>query len=542
MYNCPTCGGHIRYDIPSAKIHCDSCDSSFDPYALDKELGGGKDAEEQKTYETTLFTCPHCGGEITSADVTAASFCTYCGSPVVLGSRISREKRPALIIPFMKTKEECKEAYRRKMRQAFFVPKELQDPEYLEKFRGIYIPYWLFDVQFHGVSSIMGSKEHREGDYIVRTEYELRGDLDAAYPNIYYDASSSFDDSIGETIAPYDSENLRPFTPSMLCGFFADTSDVESSVYKGDAETFARQEAALALSKQPAYRNFSPGSRQPFRVDAEMQKARLSMFPVWFLTWRKDDRVAYAIANGLTGKISADLPIDYGKYTVFSILTAVPIFLLLNLFLTVSAAHTLLVTSFLGLFSLILYQRQLGIIRDRKEHTYDKGYQTLQKRNQMNRHLSGIASDPAEDDSRRKFSRLFRGLNTEMKDKSSSVFIAAIALIVIAVRFLSISSEQHLPLVLMAVAAAATLFCAISIHIIYSAREVLPGLGTILSSVLALVITILWPIGDQWYYLGAIVSLIGIGLNLFGILRRYNDQTMRPLPDYVHREGGDMRA
>ena len=378
MYNCPNCGGHIRYDIPSAKIHCDSCDSSFDPYELDKKQGEGKDAEEQKTYETTLFTCPHCGGEITSTDVTAASFCTYCGSPVVLGSRISREKRPALIIPFMKTKEECKEAYRRKMRQAFFVPKELQDPEYLEKFRGIYIPYWLFDVQFHGVSSIMGSKEHREGDYIVRTEYELRGDLDAAYPNIYYDASSSFDDSIGETIAPYESENLRPFTPSMLCGFFADTSDVESSVYKGDAETFARQEAALALSKQPAYRNFSPGSRQPFRVDAEMQKARLSMFPVWFLTWRKDDRVAYAIANGLTGKISADLPIDYGKYTVFSILTAVPIFLLLNLFLTVSAAHTLLVTSFLGLFSLILYQRQLGIIRDRKEHTYDKGYQTLQ--------------------------------------------------------------------------------------------------------------------------------------------------------------------
>ena len=212
MYNCPNCGGHIRYDIPSAKIHCDSCDSSFDPYELDKEQGEGKDAEEQKTYETTLFTCPHCGGEITSTDVTAASFCTYCGSPVVLGSRISREKRPALIIPFMKTKEECKEAYRRKMRQAFFVPKELQDPEYLEKFRGIYIPYWLFDVQFHGVSSIMGSKEYREGDYIVRTEYELRGDLDAAYPNIYYDASSSFDDSIGETIAPYESKNLRPFT------------------------------------------------------------------------------------------------------------------------------------------------------------------------------------------------------------------------------------------------------------------------------------------------------------------------------------------
>lgn len=160
----------------------------------------------------------------------------------------------------------------------------------------------------------------------------------------------------------------------------------------------------------------------------------------------------------------------------------------------------------------------------------------------MNRHLSGTASDPEEGDSRRKFSRLFRSLNTEMKDKSSSVFIAAIVLIVIAVRFLSISSEQHLPLVLMAVATAATLFCAIRIRIVYSAREVLPGLGTILSSVLALVITILWPIGDQWYYLGAICSLIGIGLNLYGILRRYNDQTMRPLPDYVHREGGDMRA
>ena len=111
MLSCPNCGGNLKFDIPSQQLSCEHCHTLFDPYDFD---GKTSDAEESKTfdgdYEVTIFTCPQCGGEILSTDNAAAGFCSFCGASTILYSRISHEKRPNYIIPFQKTKEQCKEA------------------------------------------------------------------------------------------------------------------------------------------------------------------------------------------------------------------------------------------------------------------------------------------------------------------------------------------------------------------------------------------------------------------------------------------------
>ena len=43
MYECPNCGGNLRYDIPSKMMACASCDSKFDPYEVSDKNG----AQEQ---------------------------------------------------------------------------------------------------------------------------------------------------------------------------------------------------------------------------------------------------------------------------------------------------------------------------------------------------------------------------------------------------------------------------------------------------------------------------------------------------------------
>ena len=65
------------------------------------------------------------------------------------------------------------------------------------------------------------------------------------------------------------------------------------------------------------------------------------MFPVWFMSYRNGDRVAYATVNGQTGKAVADLPVDIRKFIGGSLLLAVPVFILLNLFLTLVHASVL---------------------------------------------------------------------------------------------------------------------------------------------------------------------------------------------------------
>lgn len=71
MYECPNCGGNLRYDIPSKMMACASCDSKFDPYEV-SERNGAQETEDE--YEVTVFKCPQCGGEIYSTDNTAAGF------------------------------------------------------------------------------------------------------------------------------------------------------------------------------------------------------------------------------------------------------------------------------------------------------------------------------------------------------------------------------------------------------------------------------------------------------------------------------------
>lgn len=228
MYECPNCAGNLKFDIARQQLFCAHCETTMDPYSFQKE----QDAEE---YEATIFTCPQCGGEIISDDTTAATFCSFCDGATILDSRISKERRPGYIIPFRKTREDCKKSYARMMRRAFFAPKELKDAEHVEKFRGIYMPYWVYSFEKHGPIAFTGTKSYRRGDYRITKYYRLNCEIDEAYKGLSFDASSSFSDNLSRAIAPFDLTEGKPFTPSYLSGFYADTNDVEKDVYRTDA-------------------------------------------------------------------------------------------------------------------------------------------------------------------------------------------------------------------------------------------------------------------------------------------------------------------
>lgn len=262
MFACKNCGGNVKYDIASGQLACEYCHSLFDPYAYEDKTS---DAEVSKDFDATIFTCPQCGGEIISTDNTAAGFCSFCGASTVLYSRISKEHRPDYIIPFQKTKDDCKQAYSRLMAKAIFAPSELKDPKKIDSFRGIYMPYWTYYVTSDGSLNIPATKSQRRGDYIITDHFNLTGTLDSYYKGLSYDASSSFDDSISESLAPYDVKGMKEFTPAYLSGFYGDTADVDSAVYKPDAEETAFTSTVDSINKVPAFRGYSikKGSQTP---------------------------------------------------------------------------------------------------------------------------------------------------------------------------------------------------------------------------------------------------------------------------------------
>ena len=344
MVQCPNCGGVLKFDIASQQMKCASCASLFDPYAF-----GMSGAEEETEYDVTVFRCPQCGGEITSTDETAAGFCSYCGSPNVLESRVSREKRPQYIIPFKKTKQECEHLFERFIKKSVFAPKSYRQAGRADSFRGIYMPYWLYDMSQVGPVSIAG---------------------------VSYDASSSFADDISSQIAPYEVKDITTFNPSFLSGYYADIADVPAGIYDSAAKDIAKESTYNYLKYN------SPMKSQHFddakgkvkdSLYTQIDATHSAMFPVWFMSYRNKDRVAYATVNGQTGKVKADVPVSISKYFAVAAILAVGIFFLLNMIFTVTPDVLAVFVAVLALISVLMYGAEMKKIVAKENYDDDKG-------------------------------------------------------------------------------------------------------------------------------------------------------------------------
>lgn len=529
MYQCKNCGGNLKYDIATQSMHCDYCDSSFNPYDVTKET----DAMEDNYYEATVFRCPQCGAELISSDTDATSFCSYCGAANVLTGRISREKRPARIIPFQITKEQCKEIYAKKMKQAFFAPKELTDPAYIDSFRGIYMPYWSYNFEQNGHLDLEGQKSYRRGDYVYTDYYALEGDVNASYEGYTFDASSSFFDNVSENLLPFHANDEKEFTPSYLSGFYADTADIPKEVYEADAKEHA---CSVTKGKIIAHSDFSTyGIRAGVeRMDMENKfpiqctGAQQLLYPVWFLSYRKNDRIAYAAINGQTGKLFMDTPIDFKKYGITTALLALVLFIFLNINFTFKPTTLLFASAVLAVISALVYLKEIDDIHRRNENLDDKG---LQSKN------TSETDDTTGSKKKRK--------NVTFKKPNPVIIIVAGLLLMTCFPLvIGLAIAVVMVAILPLMFAGIIYLCVKGIKMNREISETSGPLGfwsAMASVFLCMIIAFINPVDDLYYYLGAIASMIGVLVTLTSIIKNYNVLATRKLPQF-NKQGGDDLA
>lgn len=516
MYPCPNCGGALKFDIPSQQMKCEHCEAQMNPYQIEEKT----DAIEQQTFETTIFTCSQCGGEVYSVDNEAASFCSFCGSPAILSSRLNTEKRPAYIIPFKVTKEDCKKAFAKKMRYAFFAPNEFKNPENLHEFRGIYMPYWSYQITQQSHVNVPGEKSYRNGDYIITEHYNLSFDLDASYAGFSHDASGSFYDSISESLAPYNVKDMVSFTPAFLSGYYADTADVDSQVYLQDALDCSVTATIDHLNHASLFSGIS------YKLPLNPQEAfgtnchsiDSTMYPVWFLTYQVNNRVAYATVNGQTGKVVTDMPLDGKKFGIASLLLTIPIYLILNLLFTIVPKTLLLIVSLLTLITTLIYQREISSIWRKQTNTDDLATQI--KVNEK---------------------------KTIMKHwRLSNMLVYTIIFPLFVIMFAFGRNAHFLFVKLFYPTSLILTICAAAYgmkknKLITETGNNLGFICAILASILTALVGFFQPVKDFYYYAAAMCSIIAILYTMFDTIRNYNILSTRALPQF-HKQGGDHRA
>ncbi|MBR0093123.1 MAG: hypothetical protein IJP92_15655 [Lachnospiraceae bacterium] len=372
MYECTACAAPLRFDIDTQMLKCDNCGNTYDPDAYQAE---GRDVETREDFDVRVYTCPQCAGEIMATNTTATTFCAYCGANVMLRERMEAQQKPEIIIPFRKNKNDCMQAYSTLLRRMIYAPKELRSTEHLSRAVGIYMPYWVFGARVDGEVTLPGKTTVRDGDYKQITTYDLTSQVQASYTGLSHDASKGFADDFSAAIAPYQMSGARPFNPALLSGFFADIADTNPMSYAGDATKIIAKNIYERVADVQKFKRFGVETELSDEKKAEKLKlqnaeVKRAFFPVWFLTFRQtvsggEDRVAYAVMNGQTGRIAADIPVSEKKYLIASLLLTVPIFLLLNLAFTIPARAALVVSMVLAALVFLIFIAELVAIRAR---------------------------------------------------------------------------------------------------------------------------------------------------------------------------------
>lgn len=528
MYQCPNCGSGLKYDIEQGELVCNHCQSMFSPYEVDRETDGYED----EYFEATHFVCPQCGGEILSTDNAAAGFCSYCGASTILTSRISRELKPSKIIPFQVSKEQCHTIFKNRMRKAIFAPKAFKDVNSIQGFRGIYMPYWVYRTRQNNNVKIKGEKKYRQGNYRCTDHFDISAYIQAEYNGFYYDASSAFYDNISEPLAPFDFSDSMEFVPSFYSGFYADIPDVPREVY---------EDSAIEESLKASYNKLCSDSElKGLNVSAELNNndidferqletqcdmAQGVMLPVWFMSYRAGNRVAYATVNGQTGKIITDVPVDKKKYILGSCILALPIFYLLNFLFTFIPSTTLTITSVLAVITSLVLENEMSAIYNKENNIDDRG-------------LLWVRSYKIK-------SRKFFAESRRSMSQIADLIIVSIVITIMCIVGLALMSTIPMGKSIF------SLICmAASFNCLIGSKGKYKGLNVrgkyiffvpVISNMVAALILFANPVSDIYYYAGSIIQIVAVIIVFMAIIGNYNILCMRYLPQF-DKKGGDDNA
>ena len=547
MFVCPNCGANINFDPGKQLLHCDYCDTDISPDAViqkdDAVESTYTETEADETsetgyreYSTQIFTCKECGGEILTFDNTVATFCSYCGASTVLASRVGKERAPEYIIPFKITKDQSEELYKKALSRSLYAPKYMKEDTVVEKFRGIYMPYWIYNFKENRPVTLRGQKDHRSGDYIIHEHFNVNLEVDAQYKGLSFDASSQFSDSLSEAIAPYDFNEAVPFNTSYMSGFYADAADTDASLYEDQCKNIVIGDIYQKIASDSSVKKITLKAESKNNLSPETADTELGYFPVWFLSSRHGDRVSYAVVNGQTGEVATDIPIDFKKYILGSLILAVPVFFLLFLIPVIRPIHLVFFALAFAIVSMIIVCTQENRIYTRENDLDDKGLMSKKT-------LQGEAAYAYQEAQAKAAAK-------QKKQKTAGQTIGSVVGIVfVIVAYFFLGSLGILAVALVGMPIVALMEKSKNKKLVESGAKVnvkAPGtrkfvlcLKPLIGALIALGVLICAPSADEYYYIASIVCIVAVLLSFFDIVKGHNELATRKLPQFEKR-GGDI--
>lgn len=364
-YSCPGCGAALEYDAPSKKMVCKFCNEYYIPEllgvpeimdnyheadmmenALNMEPNTDESVETRDDMmQVRIYSCGNCAAEIMTNDVEVSGFCSYCGQPTLMFDRVSWEKKPDKVIPFIISKQEALNLAKQRFEKAKYQGDSLQNLT-VDSVNGIYMPYWNITtfLSLDAVSTV----RNKHGIHSYDDHEEMEKD-------VVVDASRSFNDDIGFYLNPFDMNDAVKFTPAYLSGFYADRADDNLQIKEQDArDRLQNILKEMIMDRTPempdrAMRekysvNNIPGIGMVYDFQVkecygETRYVESLFLPVYFITFMIHGEKVIILVNGQTGKVIGNIPVDQEQFKarqmldmcIFGVIFAIAGFLVMGL-------------------------------------------------------------------------------------------------------------------------------------------------------------------------------------------------------------------
>ena len=175
---------------------------------------------------------------------------------------------------------------------------------------------WLFDTDADAhvryKASTVRTWSDSDYNYTETSYFSVTRGGSIGFADVPVDGSTKMDDSLMESIEPFDLSAAVDFRTAYLSGYLADKYDVdaEERVQRANERIKRSTEDAFAATVQ-GYSTVMPTSSS---IRLNNGRARYALLPVWILNTQWNGRKFTFAMNGQTGKIVGDLPMDQGAY------------------------------------------------------------------------------------------------------------------------------------------------------------------------------------------------------------------------------------
>ena len=271
-FKCPCCDGAIEFDSTLQKMKCPYCDAEFEMEALqayDADLNS--QPQENMTWDTAVggewqageteglrvYTCNTCGGEIVADETTGASECPFCGNPVIMTGQFAGALKPDLVIPFKVDKKAAIAALQNHYKGKLLLPKVFKDQNHIKEVKGLYVPVWLFDTDADAHVRYKATRTRTWSDsqyrYTETSHFSVTRGGGIGFENVPVDGSTKMDDTLMESIEPFNINEAVDFQTAYLSGYLADKYDVDAEA------SIDRANQRIKQSTEDAFRSTVQG-------------------------------------------------------------------------------------------------------------------------------------------------------------------------------------------------------------------------------------------------------------------------------------------